>query len=367
MLDQLDDPIPFRPSPELIAAAKSRGSRLRRRRRLGMTGAMIPVILVLALVAGAVYVDQRFDQVQRVDVAAGVLAPVAPGAAFNILIVGTDASEGLDAGAAGPRSDTIMILHVDESGRVLRLLSLPRDLVFQDGGSTTDRLNTFLPSGGPDALIAAIHDHLGIDIAHYVAIDFVGFEKLVDAVGGIRVQPSAPLRDANTGLDIDASCQHLDGNQVLQLVRSRHLEQQDADGTWVSDPTGDLGRIDRQDDVLRLLSTRLMTSFGDPTRLNGLLDVFAENTTVDAGFDRSTMLKLANLGPSGGYSYTYVLTLPVDPFTTPSGTAVLHLGAGAPATIDALVAPVPQGGAGAADPGEVPTRARSSAVTLAAC
>ncbi|MGZ4709604.1 MAG: hypothetical protein ACXWBN_12760, partial [Acidimicrobiales bacterium] len=106
MLDHLDDPIPFTPSPELVAAATSRGRRLRRRHRLGVTGAMIPVVLVLALVAGAAYVDHRLDQVQRVDVAAGVLTPVASGAPLNVLVVGTDGPRlaGTDDGTR--RSDT---------------------------------------------------------------------------------------------------------------------------------------------------------------------------------------------------------------------------------------------------------------------
>ena len=108
MLDQLDDPVPFTVSPDLVAAAKSRGTHLRRRHRVAVTGAMVPVILVLALVAGAVYVDHRLDQVDRVDVAAGVLAPVVAGQPFNVLVVGTDEN--------GGHSDAILLVHVTGRG-----------------------------------------------------------------------------------------------------------------------------------------------------------------------------------------------------------------------------------------------------------
>ena len=65
LLERLDDPVPFTVSPDLVTGAKARGAHLRRRRRLGVTGAMVPVILVLALVTGAVYVDHRLNQVDR--------------------------------------------------------------------------------------------------------------------------------------------------------------------------------------------------------------------------------------------------------------------------------------------------------------
>jgi LCP family protein required for cell wall assembly len=238
--------------------------------------------------------------------------------------------------------------------------------VFEEGGTTTDRLNTFLPNGGPDALIGAVHDHLGIEIAHYVEVDFVGFERLIDAIGGLTLQPSAPLRDANTGLSLDEGCQHIDGTQALQLVRARHLEHRDASGTWASDATGDLGRMDRQQDLFRLVLTQLGRRLTDPVALNELLDVFVDNASIDAGFDRSTMLSLATAARSTGTTYSFSLTLPVEPATTTGGAAVLELAAGASATVDALVARVGTDGPGFVDPTAVGPP-RSSAVALNAC
>ncbi len=327
MLDQLDDPVPFTPTPELVAAAKRRGTHLRRRSRLGVTAAMIPVILMVALATGAVYVDRRLDEVQRVDVAAGVLAPVAPGAPFNVLVVGTDGPrlDGADDGTR--RSDTIMLVHVDQSADRLVVLPLPRDLVFDEGAGTTDRINTFLPRGGPSALISAIHDHLGLEVSHYVEIDFQGFERLIDAAGGISVKPSAPVRDDFTGLDLDGTCQHLGGSQALQLARARHLEYRDDSGHWQADETGDLGRMDRQQDVLQLVFGNLRNLSADPATLSSLLDVFADDTTIDSGFDRSTILGLATWGRTLGNDQIFTMRLPVVPFVTAGGAEVLRLDA----------------------------------------
>ncbi|MGZ4692570.1 MAG: LCP family protein [Acidimicrobiales bacterium] len=339
MLDHLDDPIPFTPSPELVAAATSRGRRLRRRHRLGVTGAMIPVVLVLALVAGAAYVDHRLDQVQRVDVAAGVLTPVASGAPLNVLVVGTDGPrlDGTDDGTR--RSDTIMVVHVDRSAHELTVLSLPRDLVFDDATGAADRLNAVLPRGGPTALIATIHDHLGIDIAHYVEIDFQGFEKLIDAVGGITVQANAPVRDLTSGLSLDVGCQHLDGAQALSLSRSRHVEFDSGDPLpkrWVPDGSGDLGRIERQQVVLGLVVHRLHAMTTDLGTLDALVSVFADNTTVDATFDRGTILALATWGRALDPDALAFETLPTRTDTLLDGAEVLRPTPEAAAVVDAF-------------------------------
>jgi LCP family protein required for cell wall assembly len=323
LLDRLDDPEPFTVSADLVHAAKARGARLRRRRRLGVTGAMVPVILVLALVAGAVYVDRRLDQVDRVDVAAGVLAPVAPGAPYNVLVVGTDAPlDGADG--EGGRGDTIMIAQVDKAADRLAVIALPRDLVFRDGADTTDRLGDVLASGGPQALITAIRVHLGIDIAHYVQIDQPGFEKVIDAAGGVSLESSTPLRDAGTGLTLDGSCQHLDGAQALQLARSRRVEYRTPDGVWQLEPSGDLGRIQRQQEMLTLIVQQLQSLRTDPHTVSTLIDVFADNTTIDAGFDRKTLIDLAVWNRSTPPALVVMNgALPVVPFTRSDGSAVL--------------------------------------------
>jgi LCP family protein required for cell wall assembly len=342
LLDQLDDPIPFTVTPELVDAVRARGARLRRRRRTGLVAGAVPVLLVLALIAGAAYVDHRSDQVTRLDIAAGVLATPAAGEPYNILLVGTDGPP-LDASdGGGPRGDTQMIVHIDRSAGTVRVLSLPRDLVPPTATSGTERLNNAIAQGGPEALVQAVHDRLGLEIAHYVEIDFTGFERLVNLTGPVRVQSSTPIRDANTGLLLDTTCQHLDGEQALGLVRARHVEYLDADGHWQIDPTGDLGRTQRQQVVLSILFGQVTHLTDDLGTLDGLLDVFADNTTIDAGFSRAAILDLARWGRGLDPAAIAMTTLPTEPIVLPDGAAVLRPAPEAAAAVevfDGRVAP----------------------------
>jgi LCP family protein required for cell wall assembly len=335
LLESLDDPIPYSPSPNLAGAARTRGRQLRRRRRLGVSAGAMPIVLVLALVAGAIYVDRRVAGVARVDIAAGVLTPAAAGVPYNILVIGTDGPR-LDApDVVGERSDTMIVVHVDQAAGRLSLLSLPRDLVFAGATSGADRINAVLPRSGAAGLIATIHDHLGIDIAHYVRVDFRGFVRLIDAAGGVSVRASAPLRDANTGMTLDASCQRLDGERTLGLVRSRHVEFQ-SKGRWTNDPTSDLGRMDRQRVVLSLLVGQLAQLPHDPATLGHLLDVFENNTTIDSGFSQSTLLDLARWGRALQPDAIESETLPVATETLPDGANVLTPTADSPAAVSAF-------------------------------
>jgi len=337
LFESLDDPMPYTPTSGLTDRARTRGRQLRRRRRLGLGAASVPVVLVLALVASAIYIDRRTVGVTRVDIAAGELAPTTPGQPYNILLVGTDTPDvaGYPATPGGVHSDTILVVHVDEAGGRLSVLSLPRDLVFPGATSGADRLSEVLPRSGPSGLIAAIHDHLGIEISHYIAVDFRGFTKLVDAAGGLSVQASTPMRDLLTGMSLDGSCQHLDGSQALGLARSRHLEYQQ-NGRWTMDPTGDLGRISRERLVLRLLMSEVTQMPDDLGTLNQLLDVFADNTTIDTGFSRATLFDLARWGRSIHPDALDSVTLPTEASVLPDGSEVLMAPLDAPAAIQAF-------------------------------
>jgi LCP family protein required for cell wall assembly len=330
MLDQLDDPVPFALDEHLLDAIHSRGARLRRHRRAHRALALVPIVLAVALLAGAAWVDHRTDQVDRVDVAAGLLTPVVGDEPFNVLVVGTDAQPAVE----GQRTDTQMIVRIDRGHRTVSVLSLPRDLVLP---GDTERLNAKLGEGGPDALIAAIRDGLGLSISHYVAVDFNGFARLVDAAGGISVQTRVEYRDDQTGTHLYPGCQHLDGEATLGLVRSRHLEQRSAENApWVIDAAGDLGRVRTQQVVIAQLLRQLQERAADPATLDQLLTVFADNTTVDAGFSRRDLLDLTQWSRGFHSGSIAMETLPVDPGQLPDGARVLQPSQTATAVIDSF-------------------------------
>ena len=103
-----------------------------------------------------------------------------------------------------------------------------------------------MPAFGGGGCYSDHPGHLCSRSTDYAAVDFSGFANVVQALGGLRIYLDAPARDEMSGLDLpQAGCVELDGSQALAYVRSRYLESFET-GRWTSDPTSDLGRIQRQ-------------------------------------------------------------------------------------------------------------------------
>jgi LCP family protein required for cell wall assembly len=272
------------------------------------------ILLCLVMAGGLGYFYSKVRDIPRVSLDA-VLTPIATdtvsvdGAtepattgAENFLIVGTDSAEGLDPDDpvligredVALHSDTIMVLRVDSSTGEAWILSLPRDLWLPIAGTDhRQRINTAV-QGGPEQLIQTVKDYFNIPIQHYVAIDFVGFKSLVEAVDGVPVYFPDPVRDLKSGLSVpDAGCVNLTGDQALAFARARAYQTYE-DGRWHTDPTGDLGRISRQQDFIRrALKRAVAKGVRDPRVLNDLINVGIDSVTLD---DRLTPGDLVDLG-----------------------------------------------------------------------
>jgi anionic cell wall polymer biosynthesis LytR-Cps2A-Psr (LCP) family protein len=176
-----------------------------------------------------------------------------------------------------------------------------------------------------------VQTELGIPIHHYVEIDFTGFERLVEALGGVEVCFQYPTRDLNTGLDITKpGCFVLDGKKALAYARSRHYEEF-KDGQWHTDPTSDLGRSKRQRDfVNRCLQATLAQLKTNPFRAGELVSAIGAAVRIDEHLDpieAGSSLRSAVGAGLGEYS------LPVVGKTI-DGNAVLLLGDGADAVLN---------------------------------
>ena len=201
-------------------------------------------------------VHAQLDGIQREITATSALS--APDPLFeNYLLVGSDSRAGADPTDAdfnavgaeedigGQRSDTLMVMHYVKKSGSVSLLSIPRDLwVAIGGGEDFQRINTAYQAG-TDVLVHTVQSALGVPIHHYVEIDFQGFKKIVDAVGGVSVCVDYPSRDKHTGLFMKPGCSTLDGVEALAFARSRFFEQK-VDGEWQIDGSSDIGRTARQ-------------------------------------------------------------------------------------------------------------------------
>lgn len=291
----------------MVAPAVARGRRTWPQRLLiGFNCLLIAGCVAAAGMLGYYY--YRFEQIPTIAFGTDILAPPAqdPGEPKNYLLVGSDSREfadgdpedlrsfGSSEDVGRPRADTIILVRVDPRAGTAAMLSFPRDLWLPIAGTGREnRINTAFEQG-PEQLVRTITEHFGIPIDHYVQIGFDGFRGVVEAAGGVPVYVATPVRDRVSGLDIpQAGCVTLNGDQALAYVRSRNF-QQFIDGRWRTDPTGDINRINRQQDfVRRAVREAISRDLLDPRNVDELLDVVEDNVVFD---DRLELDDIRNLG-----------------------------------------------------------------------
>jgi len=285
------------------------------------TGLVVFVAFCVVLVGVSyVYFRHQLGQLTRLNIPG--LAEDDPARVMNVLLVGSDSRENTsghvadatgkgDEGTTGQRSDTIMVLHIDPDRGRAAILSIPRDFYVPIPGHGKDKINASFGIGGPPLLIQTIKVALGIEINHYVEVDFNGVERIVNAVGGVKVYSDFPARDEFTGLDIPlAGCNELDGYQALAYVRSRHTEFQER-GRWVASAGSDIDRIGRQQDFIRRMLRKAVSSgLGNPLTLNRLISIGVDNVRVDQQMSTKDITTLAKRFRSIDPETVDMLTLP---------------------------------------------------------
>ncbi len=155
----------------------------------------------------------------------------------SVLLIGVDARRENEPS----RSDTIMLAFLDEAGRRLDILSVPRDSYVRIPGYGSDKINAAHALGGAELLLETVNTLLGTRVTKYVEVDFQGFEKIVDALGGVEIEVDKRMYYPPEGIDLQAGLQHLNGRDALGYVRFRN------------DPEGDITRIGRQQKFLKAM------------------------------------------------------------------------------------------------------------------
>ena len=258
--------------------------------------------LLVAATLGALAVFWALDTGQDVlaladsDVEVVSELSEATGDALTFLVVGSDSREGLDdlaffGRAGGERGDVIMLVHLDQATGEARMLSIPRDLWVDIPGNGEGKINAAYSYGGPSLMVQTIRENLGIDVNHYVEVDFLGFIAMVDELGGVEMSFPYPARDAKSGLSVEAGTQTLDGEQALAYARSRKYEEYQ-DDRWVSVDASDLGRTQRQQEVVRAILTE-MKSPGSIAEAGDIAGSMAKHMTIDATLADSSVASLA--------------------------------------------------------------------------
>jgi len=302
-------PDPARPRPP-----KGPKRRLDRKTRLLRT-AVILVAVVLVLAGGGYgYLRYRVGQIKTQNCPS--CAAIVSGQPFNILIIGDDsradntpaenANFGSTAEAGGTHSDTLKVAHVDPATGTVSMLSIPRDTYVRLSGlsaswlsqlGTADQKINAALNDSVDSLVQTVQDSFGIPIQSWVLINFNGLMNAVQTVGGIKLYFHYPVRDDddgnnNSGLAINQTgCLTLNGSQTLALSRSRFFQYEASPGVWVADGTGDLGRIQRQNEIIKALIDKAESTY-NPLTLNAFIGSVVHDVRI-GGLSGSQLLSLA--------------------------------------------------------------------------
>ncbi|MGI5939179.1 MAG: LCP family protein [Thermoleophilia bacterium] len=255
----------------------------------------LAVIVLLLVVAGGSYLWFR-SQINPVDpdivnaltvkpqnTVVPMQEPESP-SAMNVLVLGSDRRQDDDDKEEFGRSDTIIMVHVDPDKDYLSIMSLPRDLRVQVPGYGMEKINAAFAHGGPVLTIRTVEQLTGVDINHYVQIDFEAFKDITNTLGGVYVDVDRRYYNDNPNwelIKLAPGYQLLNGADALDYVRFRH------------DRNGDFGRIERQQRFLNAVREQAM-GWDLLFKLPRLINALFSNINTDLG--ANDLLKLAYWG-----------------------------------------------------------------------
>lgn len=212
---------------------------------------------------------------------------------ITLLLIGIDYRDGEDEPS---RSDSIIVMRIDPATGAVTMMSLPRDLLVTIPGYGSDKINAAFaygeddhPGGGPPLLAETISYSLNIQINYFVTVDFAGFRKIIDTLGGITLDVRAPIKDDQypsedfglTRVYFPAGLQSMDGETALRYARTRHGDN-------------DVARSERQQQVLMAMREK-GSKLNIDLLLNAksLIEGMGDSFRTDLSFNQ--LLALANL------------------------------------------------------------------------
>lgn len=262
--------------------------------------------------------------------AAKVANPNDPNAGqpLNILLIGSDSRTGQDAKlggtAVGMRSDTAIVAHLSADRKRADLVSIPRDTMVAipacprsngtTSGAQTGQFNAAFSYGSESGQVSdaaactikTVEKNTGVRIDGYVVIDFAGFVKMIDALGGVPMCIPAAMKSPMAGLNLAAGQQILNGTTALAYARARH---------GIGDGS-DTGRIGDQQQLLAAM-VREIKSKNMLTNMPSLLQFLsAATSSVTASPNLASIPNLTGLAFSIRNASAASITFMTIPFAT---------------------------------------------------
>jgi LCP family protein required for cell wall assembly len=254
---------------------------------LAVVGAMSAITL---LVSGSAWVLSSYVNARLNRVNAGTSGTPSSGP-VNLLVAGVDTRGGLThqqearlhvGSAIGANSDTLMLVHIPANHQSVQVVSLPRDSWVDIPGRGMSKINAAFGYGGPQLMVRTVEQATGLTINDYIEVNFLGFVKVIDAVGGVNICVPFAVDDSYSGLHLSAGRHHVNGITALKFARDRH-----------SFAASDLARIGDQQQLLSSLFAEATQTgvLANPVRLQQFLSSVTGVLTVDKGFN---LIRLAD-------------------------------------------------------------------------
>ena len=247
------------------ARQRQRGKRIRRTILLTFMGVLIAGVTACGLWFGKIVSKLNNGEV----ITSGLLSSLTDSDVtrdpFYMLLLGTDGRPG----DTSYRADSIILARVDPKAKQVTLISIPRDTKVEYKGSTM-KINATHAYDGAEGMVNAVNELCDVEISHYAEISFDGMKTLVDAVGGIDINATDGVDDAEAGpVTIEPGQQHMDGETALTYCRARH---QYADGDYT--------RMRHQRQVIGALANAVLNNM-DITRLPGVIESLSDMVVTD--------------------------------------------------------------------------------------
>jgi LCP family protein required for cell wall assembly len=292
-------------NPRHASAGKTKGEGLRRvlfRLTAAVLGATLAVVGVTVFSLNS---QIKSHGIQLVDANGQAIKPPTTEdlkGAINILLVGSDTRKGQSGVFGHDRSvlaDVIILVHISKDRKNVVAMSFPRDLMVAwpscpdpNGGSpylaqSMGQINATIANGGPGCTLLTVEKLTGLKIPYLAMVNFQGVIDMSDAIGGVEVCLSRPLKDPYTFLNLPKGKNVLQGMKALQFLRTRH---------GVGDGS-DLGRISNQQVFLTSLMRKIKNGgvLTNPIQLYSLANAAVRNMTLSSSLsDVGTMVSIAS-------------------------------------------------------------------------
>ncbi|SFG41848.1 transcriptional attenuator, LytR family [Halobacillus alkaliphilus] len=255
-----------------------RSERYKKKRKKRRVWKILLAVLAVFLIAGGIFIFKLFNDVRTTinddlheDVSTidtdETKEKVDKKEPINILLLGVDEREN-DVG----RSDTMIVMTLDPNNNQMQMVSIPRDTRVEIAGDgRTTRINHAYAYGGSDMAVDTVENFLDIDLDYYIKVNMEGLSQLVNAVNGVTVENDRAFSAG--GHSFKEGTIDLNGEEALAFVRMRK-----------NDPSGDLGRNERQRQVIQGIIDK-GASIGVVNKIGDILDVLGDNVNTNMQFD----------------------------------------------------------------------------------